>query len=285
MRCISPISIKNPNLIKRQKIPTIAVVCGRCNNCLRKKANDKTFQLAIAENNALSAYFITLTYNDTELYKQQEGIMENYPEVNARDVQLFLKKLRKYQNKIYPNSPKIKYYAVSEYSPIGRPHYHIIMFNLQLEPKNQLDKIWAKGHVHIGDVTKQSINYVTHYVFEKRENKPLNEYYQRKNEFSLSSINLGEEYLQNKKYHVDNKTFLALVNGHTYSLPKYYKDKMFTQNEKNTINKKYEALSELQREKEIKKLIKLGYENPEYALETRLFHAENRLTNKKHKIQ
>lgn len=268
--------------MKRSKEPFITVACQRCNNCLRKKANDKTFQIAVEEKNSQSAHFITLTYEDTELYKQTEGDMDAYPSVDKRDVQLFYKRLRKFQTKYHKEMKPIKYYTVSEYSPTnGRPHYHAIVFNLHPNVKSQISKIWAKGNVHTGAVSSASINYVTYYVFEKRENKPLNQYYQRENEFSLTSQNLGHAYLKNKKYHVDNKTFLAIVNGKTFSLPNYYKEKMFTKGQINSINKKYEAQTEIERQKEIQRLLKLGHKNPEYALESRLFKQQEKLTHTK----
>lgn len=49
------------------------------------------------------------------------------PYACKRDVQLFLKRLRKLLNR-YTNE-KIRYYAVSEYGPVHyRPHYHILFF-------------------------------------------------------------------------------------------------------------------------------------------------------------
>lgn len=172
MRCISPLTIRPKATTTLQKLArkaSIEVPCGKCGNCLSKKANDWSFRLTQEEKGAKSAYFLTLTYADE--YFLEYGAMEDYPSLQKTDVQLFIKRLRKHQNKKHKDL-KIKYYAIGEYGDKnGRPHYHLIIFNIHHETMVQIHKIWTLGNVHVGQCNRQTINYCTYYLFKKMENK------------------------------------------------------------------------------------------------------------------
>lgn len=92
-----------------------------------------------------ASMFVTLTYSD-----------ENLPDsgVQVRDVQLFLKRLRKAVEPL-----KVRYYVVGEYGDrTGRAHYHAVLFGLF--DAEVVAKCWPHGHVHCGEVTWQSAAYV-----------------------------------------------------------------------------------------------------------------------------
>lgn len=106
--------------------------------------------------------FITLTYNP-----------ENCPKSNSiskRELQLFLKRLRKH-TKI-----KFRYFAVGEYgSKSLRPHYHAIVFGIGIDiMQENITKAWQLGMTHVGQVTAQSAAYVAHYTTKKNVNFKLN---------------------------------------------------------------------------------------------------------------
>ncbi len=276
-KCISPIRIKQKNKRLAATVPFMDVPCGQCGNCLQKKANAWTFRLSIEEKNSESAFFITLTYTDEKLYEQTGGVFEEYPSVEKRDLQLFIKKLRFFQSKNYPKRKKIKYYAIGEYGDkFGRPHYHVIAFNIDKLVVEKIDRIWNNGIVHVGSTTRQSINYVTYYIFKKMENKKLNAELGRKNEFAIMSKELGIGYMVNKKYHRDNKTFIAISNGQLTSLPLYYRKKFFSRSERLNIANSYAEMSEKQFQKEIEKLKRLNHKNPELEIETNNFVSQQK---------
>lgn len=105
-----------------------------------------------------SADFLTLTYADEKLTWG-----ESEPTLVKSDFQLFMKKLRKEAGK-----SKLRYYAVGEYGTVlGRPHYHVILFNMPQGLHKKLNAIWAKGFVYPGRVETASIHYVTGYVINK----------------------------------------------------------------------------------------------------------------------
>ena len=81
------------------------VPCGKCAACLTNKRKEWTFRLNQELHVSSSSFFITLTYDDEHIPVTEEGL----PTFSKRDIQLFIKRLRKNTNR------KISYYIVSEY--------------------------------------------------------------------------------------------------------------------------------------------------------------------------
>jgi hypothetical protein len=121
------------------------------------------------------ASFVTLTYSDENLPYTLEGA----PCLCKRDVQLWLKRLRKHFS-----DRQIRYYLAGEYgTKTHRPHYHALLFGvgpseldelyLQYGGKSGerrhslLSDSWSFGLVHVGDVQRESIQYVAGYVTKK----------------------------------------------------------------------------------------------------------------------
>lgn len=227
---------------------TREVPCGKCYPCLVNKRKEWTFRAYQELKAAFSAVFITLTYDDDHL-----PLADTVPTLFKRDLQLFFKRLRKendmYQN-IIPfdlNNPqkrfKLTYYAVGEYGPrTERPHYHILLFNLHPDLYPAIDKKWPDGHVKIGKVNSNSIQYVTGYVLTKRSF-----YEQKENEFALISKGFGKEYMKNALHHLKSKDlFVINQKGKKQSLPRYYRDKI--------LSPAYRKLKSLESEKKAFKL-------------------------------
>lgn len=175
------------------------------------------------------SFFVTFTYDDDHLVYANEG-----PCLCKSDFQLFLKRLRK---RLEPRS--LKYFCVGEYGDLnGRPHYHALMFYY-----GQLDRfrfglliheLWTLGIVQVLPV-QGAQGYVTKYVlkFDKREHevKP----------FSLISHGLGIGYLTDQMidYHRrDLVPYATKPGGFKVSLPRYYKDKIFSMLDKLIMKKR-----------------------------------------------
>jgi len=98
--------------------------------------------------------FITLTYSP-----------ENIPEGGTlvpKHAQDWLKRLRR------QSTNKLRYYLVGEYGDhTQRPHYHAAIFGIGPESRALIESTWGKGHVHVGDLTKDSSAYVAGYVTKK----------------------------------------------------------------------------------------------------------------------
>lgn len=136
------------------------VPCGKCPICLSKKRQKWLVRLQSEFKYCLSAYFVTLTYDDEHM-----PIKNGMQSLCKRDVQLFMKRLRK-STKGY----KLKYYLCSEYgSHTMRPHYHMILY-LQEDIKclpidayhmhvDIIDKCWSLGRTDVRDANSATANY------------------------------------------------------------------------------------------------------------------------------
>jgi len=123
--------------------------------------------------------FITLTYNDEHL--------PNPPEISKRELQLFLKRLRK---AIYPRS--FRYYCVGEYGDKShRPHYHGILFGIGPTEEEVIGKCWGKGFVQVGTAEVDSARYVAGYVLKKMTKSGDTRLMGRPPEFAIMSRKPG----------------------------------------------------------------------------------------------
>lgn len=211
--------------------------CGKCVPCLKKKQDDWTFRLTEEFNNSFSAVFVTLTYRDefvptAIIYGQQYNV------VSKRDIQLFIKRLRKRLD--YP----IRYFVASEYGPKTlRPHYHAILFNFNVRRHYGLiSKCWKKGFVSVSSVTPGRIGYVAKYCNCYTD---LPDALRRPNyrPFLLCSRRpaIGSSFLTPAKTDYYRQTCSTVVHyrdGRKYSLPKYFRDKLFDDEMKLTIRQR-----------------------------------------------
>ena len=233
---------------------TNVVPCGRCILCLKRRQQSWSFRLKEEAKRSTSSCFLTLTYEEPPLTKN------NLQTLEKTDYQKFIKKLRKLLKK-----SKIKYYACGEYgTQTQRPHYHAIIFNLpnQLIGVNCeiLTETWGHGHIQVAPCNIATINYVTKYIMKGRlETKPYIDYNtgeiiedDRQKEFSLMSKKMGLQYLtpQMVNYHLENMVSVAtLPGGQLTPLPRYFRDKIFSKEERKILNIEAQQIREMSFEK------------------------------------
>lgn len=175
----------------------------------------------------MSSFFITLTYDTRYIPITDSG----YFTLDKRDCQLFFKRLRRAHKN---QDRKIKYYLCGEYGGrTMRPHYHIILFNCSIE---LLQGAWDKGRVHYGVVSGASVGYTLKYMCKPRK-IPMFRGDDRLKEFSLMSKKLGVNYVTESmvKWHkkdVGNRMYCNLTDGRKIAMPRYYKEKIFTPEER-----------------------------------------------------
>ncbi len=225
MPCDTPHHIKPDGYLTHVPVP-----CGKCPNCKRTRVNGWGFRLQQEDKVSLSSKFITLTYDTKHVPITSSG----YRTLSKRDVQLFMKRLRKLNNKTTNVEHKIKYYFVGEYgSKNERPHYHAIIFNVS--DNEHINTAWNLGTVHIGTVSPASISYTLKYI-DKERIIPKHQFDDRLKEFSLMSKGLGKGYLTSKmvKYHHADldRNYVQRPDGIKIPMPKYYRNKIFTDAQK-----------------------------------------------------
>lgn len=230
--CISPVMIKNEDFIEFRKFSHHSVPCGKCYECRMNRGAGWAFRLMQEEKQHSFSSFVTLTYDDSTLPIADCGRST----LVKSDVQKFFKRVRK------RTLNKIKYYACGEYGPRSfRPHYHAIVFSAGTKA---LVESWDYGHVRIDPVNPATIAYVTGYC-----NKPQIRFSDdRLHEFSLMSKGLGSSYLTPEMiaYHKANMaSYVTLEGGIKKGLPRYYRDKIFSDDEKLILAAAAEAKHEL----------------------------------------
>lgn len=201
------------------------VPCGQCVGCRLERSR----QWAVRCHHEASLHeencFVTLTYNP-----------ENEPEYGSlklRDLQLFMKKLRK------KYSRKIRFYACGEYGPkLQRPHYHLIIFNHDFADKTlwqenngeklyrskELEKIWTYGFSSVGSVTFNSAAYVARYIMKKQNGvQAVLHYGNRIPEFTVMSRRpgIGANWLKKFASDVYPDDFV-IINGKRVRPPRFY---------------------------------------------------------------
>lgn len=288
MKCLHPISIDNPDVDEIVCVPKVLVPCGKCEECIRSNAQDWRLRLEEEHENSISAFFVTLTYDDCNLPVQSVsdsfGNQFAVPSVSKRDIQLFFKKLRKKLFTLGYIAP-LRYFLVSEYGPTTlRPHYHALIFNLPLLSQNKylqkvkisqiIEKEWNNGFVKVDPVTHSRISYVTKYISCVTF---LPDYYPKP--FRLMSKGLGKSYLDKSElisWHRETCNDFVLRGTIKQRLPRYLKDKIFDDEMKAVIHERKVAYH-------LEQLSKLADSFPSYADYVRYLSAQHRVFELRHK--
>lgn len=194
-----------------------AVPCGKCAFCLTNKRASWMFRIHHEMKlQDKPGWFLTLTYDEKYVRRTKEGLSLRF-----RDVQLFLKQLRK--KKYYA-----KYICVGEYgSETNRPHYHMLIWtDCTLD---NLEKIWFRGRIHFGRLTMASAMYTLKYIIQPKQRETTG----REKTRAQFSKGLGLGYLSSAvyEYHTmdyDNPNLFSYIDGRKVALPRYYRNKIFT---------------------------------------------------------
>lgn len=95
------------------------------------------------------------------------------------------------------------------------------------------------GTIHYGEVSEASVGYTLKYI-NKPKRIPLHRNDDRQPEFALMSKGLGANYLTPaaEKYHtadIFNRMCMTLKDGKKIAMPRYYKDKIYTESQRAQI--------------------------------------------------
>lgn len=122
--------------------------CGACPECLAKKSRRWALR-AVYEAQESPSCMVTLTYDTYIRDGRGRVIGEEVADrrVDKRDVQLFIKRLRKWCTSRYGKDYRIKYLITAEYGKkTHRPHYHALLFGVNF-PDVTVYKRSKRGHV------------------------------------------------------------------------------------------------------------------------------------------
>lgn len=208
---------------------TIPVPCGKCPPCLKRRASGWSFRIMQHYKTASSAHMVTLTYDNAHIPITKNG----FRTLQYTDVQLFFKRLRKV------NPEKLKYYVAGEYgTQTRRPHYHIVLFNAIL---STIQPAWMLGSVHYCPLNEATVGYTLKYMCKPPQFRiPQHRNDDRLPERSLISKGLGGNYLSPQmitwhKADLDNRMYCNIEDGKKIAMPRYYKDKIYTEWERKRV--------------------------------------------------
>lgn len=245
--CLYPKLIKNPKYKPNKKnkgivpeckdirLKYVAIGCGNCIECRKQLANSwRTRLINELENNKDIPYYVTLTFSNEELTKlliQLKQTENNY--VLTKAVRYYLERHRKK----YKTS--IKHWLISELGHEGteRIHLHGIIWLPKEINKEEITKIWKYGNVVIGDYCNIiTINYIMKYVTK------IDTDHKDYKSIILCSKGIGNNYtkdIRNKMKHkyIHNNTieYYQLKNGTKVGLPIYYRNKLFSEEEREKL--------------------------------------------------
>lgn len=245
--------------------------CRKCVGCRL----DKSLEWSLRGMHELryhnEAMFITLTYNNESL--PSDGSLWRI------DLQLFMKRLRKFFGKKANGKKKLRVMYCGEYGKSGtnRPHYHLIIFGAQFYDlecigynaskwsrlhhqdgyptytSKTLSELWPYGFHTIGEVNERTVAYVARYVTKKVYGEMAVDHYgDRVPEFFGSSNRPGIGYQWFTDFHNDLLKGFITHDGKQRQIPIYYLRK---------LQDEYPDLYlELEASKELKKIYKLDKE-------------------------
>lgn len=191
----------------------LVIPCRKCFECVQSYSTNWAVRCCLEAQMHEKNCFVTLTYDN-----------EHLRDISVKEVQKFIKRLRKYLN-----GKKVRYFACGEYGEhTGRPHYHIILFGVDFSESRQylrrdkrgntiytssvLSSLWKFGFHSVGDLSFSSAKYCAKYMqkfnfangkksFTLQSRKPAIGY-----EFAVKNVESlcrsGKVYIDGKEYNM-----------------------------------------------------------------------------------
>lgn len=232
----------------------ILIPCGKCLDCRMSYARDWANRMMLENTFHSSSYFLTLTYDDFHVP------VSYYPDLETGEARIaytlrkdelsdFMKRLRR-RLEYYGKKSDIRFYGVGEYgSNTFRPHYHLIVFGLELDDLVELKRsplgykyytsptieaCWKNGFSMVCDVSWETCAYVARYVTKKAYNDysdELMDFFGLEREFSRMSRKpgIGRRYYDENHFEIyqHDKIYLSTFQGGKEIKPPKYYDKLF----------------------------------------------------------
>lgn len=247
----------------------LTLACGQCIGCRLERSRQWAVRILHESKLHKRNCFLTITYADEHLpnryftgHYHPQTLKPIYSgSLRVRDIQLFLKRLRKSLSmKASVNTDMglrpipLRFYQGAEYGEqYGRPHYHLCLFGIDPQDKiycgksqaghkmytsPTITKTWNLGLHTLGELTFESAAYTARYIMKKITGKNKKNKYKRIDQETGEIIELKPEFntmsrkpgIANKwleKYNTDvYPRGKIIIRGHTANPPRYY-DKQY----------------------------------------------------------
>lgn len=258
--CLYPKLIKNPKYTANKKnngnVPKVddkrkllvPVGCGKCMECMKKKAREWNVRLNEEIKNNKNGIFVTLTFSNEAIKELKEALYEERIRKEIIDnldgyeldnelarigIRRFLERWRKKYKK------SIRHWLITELGHNGTENIHIHGIIFTNEKEETIKEIWKYGFIWTslkdGYVNEKTINYITKYctkIDEKhKEYKPK----------IFCSSGIGKNYIGtlnskiNKYKKGKTKEYYQKRDGTKLALPIYYRNKIYTEEEREKL--------------------------------------------------
>lgn len=263
--CLYPQLIQNPKYkstaknngiiptINDQRVRYVPIGCQQCMECRKQKA--RAWQVRLLEDikTNTNGKFITLTFNNKSIKniidgKDIDGKQIREPlttkgydldnEIATIATRYFLERWRKKYKK------SVRHWMITEIGHRGTENIHLHGIIWTNQTGQEIENIWKYGYVWKGHkknhqiinyVNNQTVNYITKYV-----NK-IDLHHKTYTPVILTSPGIGKNYTKTfnakKNLYQANNTqeTYRTTTGHTMSLPIYYRNKLYTDNERELL--------------------------------------------------
>lgn len=228
-----------PPVCPDERLRYVEVECGYCHECLQKKGREWRIRNYEQLKETPTAVFFTGTFTDERieyLSKKYNIDKKDVNKIATKEVRLFLERIRKYNN-----GKSVKHWIVTEkgHTSTRRIHIHGIFYGENEHTKQSLTWLlrnqWKAGYCYNGKyVNERTINYVSKYLTKLDE---VNKDYHG---IVLCSKGLGKGYVERNRERFEwkeenTKTYYHTSKGTNIALPRYYKEKAFTEEQRQLL--------------------------------------------------
>lgn len=269
--CLYPKLIQNKKYTKTKKnggnvpvysdarVLAVAIGCGRCMECVKKKAREWQVRLLEDVRKNKNGKFVTFTFSNESI----KEIIDDMP--NIKKIRVIEENGKKKKIEVWPYRPMpegyeldnaiatvamrrfnerwrkkykkaIRHWMVTELGHNGTENIHMHGIVWTDESKEDIAEQWKYGYTWTGKfVSEQTVNYIIKYVH--KVDKDHKEYKSK----VLSSAGIGSNYLER----VDSKTneykegetreTYRTKNGHDIAMPIYWRNKIYTDEEREKL--------------------------------------------------
>lgn len=211
------------------------VPCGQCIGCRLERSRQWAIRCVHEASLHKNNCFITLTYDEENL--PSDGSLHKH------HFQKFIKRLRKKYG-------KLRFFHCGEYGEENRrPHYHACIFGLDFDDKvlytvtnghriyesKELEKIWGKGFVTVGELTFETAAYTARYITKKINGPMAERHYENIDKITGEIHKLEPEYITMSRRPGIGKNWLEkfetdvfpenemVINGRKMKPPRFYR--------------------------------------------------------------
>lgn len=248
--CLYPKLIKNPKYKKTKKnggvipavrdkrVMAVPIGCGRCAECMKKKANEWRVRLMEEIRDSKNGHFVTLTFSDESIKELKEECETEGYELDNDIAKLATRRFLERWRKKYKKS--VRHWLTTELGHQGTENVHMHGIIWTDKSAEEIEERWKYGHVWAGAgkrtyVNEKTVNYIIKYVTkvdgDHKYYKPV----------ILCSPGIGAGYtkrsgiINNKYKKGETKEHYRAKNGIKMGLPVYYRNKVYTEDEREKL--------------------------------------------------